>query len=85
MLVCSFGAFFHFSYLDQMKIWSGTCGWIHPVFICGFVCTQLSQQDNWQSRRQDGDLFNEAGGERDTEGPDYEQTKHLCIFWAEMW
>lgn len=29
---------------DQMKIWSGTCGRSHSVFMCGFVCTQLSHQ-----------------------------------------
>lgn len=62
---------------DQMKIWSGTCGRSHSVFMCGFVCTQLSHQADWQSRTQDGDLFNEARGERGTEGPDYKQTKHF--------
>lgn len=50
-----------------MKFWSRTCGCIHPVFTCGFVCTQLSQQTNWQGGIQDGDLFNEASGEKDRE------------------
>lgn len=35
------------------------------LFIRGFVCTQLSHQANWQSVREDGDLFNEARGEKD--------------------
>lgn len=63
------------------------CGRIPSVFICGSVCTQLSHRANWQSWRQDGDLFNEARGvkERETEGPDYKQTKHHCAFRATMW
>lgn len=68
---------------DQMELWSRTCVSIQPVFICGFICTQLSQQADWQSSRQDGGLFNEARGE--TEGPDQQQTKHVHIFQAPMW
>lgn len=76
--------FLSFLYLDQMRSWSRTCGRIHPVFICGFVCTQLSQQTNWQVGMRDGDLFNEARGERSRESPDYKQTKHFSIFWEAM-
>lgn len=75
---------FSFLYVDQIKNWSGTCGRIHSVFIGGFVCTQLSQQANWQSRdRMEICLMRPE--ERETEGPDYKQTKHFYIFWAEMW
>ena len=66
-----------------MKKWSRTCSCIHPVFILGFVCTQVRHQANWQSRGQDGDLFNEARGER--ESPDNKQTKHGYMFGVAMW
>ena len=60
--------------------------WPHPLCVYSRFCLYTAEPTGQLAeQRQDGDLFNEARGERETEGPDYKQTKQFYIFWAEMW